>query len=89
MVQSSTPYHPTPTLLQSMGKPTKTKPLLSVYIVCIHTHSFRIQTSNQSFKRWENATLGDKAEATKLQIIEFLCFDLFRMVELLSDSLFY
>ena len=77
---------PPPTLWQSLGNPSKKKPGCRYKEVCIHTHSFLIQTPNQSLKRWENATTGHNDEATNLQNIEFRYFEFLRLLERLSDT---
>ena len=80
------PPPPPPAPSSPWANPPKKSPGCRYIQVCIHTHSFLIQTPNQSLKRWENATSGHKAKATNLQKTEFLCFEFLRLVELLSDT---
>ena len=86
MVHSTNPIPPPPPPAVHGQTHQKKNPGCRYIQVCIHTHSFPIQTPNQSLKRWENATSGHKAKATNLQNTEFLCFEFLRLVELLSDT---
>ena len=56
------------------ANPPKKKPSLPVYIG-MYTQIFLIQTRNQSYKRWENATWGHKAQATNVQNTILQCFE--------------
>ena len=85
MVHSPNPIPPPPPGRPWANPPKKKNRGCRYTQVCIHTHSFLIQTPNQSLKRWENATSGHKAKATNFQITEFLCFEFLRLVELLRD----
>ena len=55
----------------------------------VHTHSFLIQTPNESLRQWDKATSGHKAEATAFLKTELLYFEFLGLVELLSDTVLF
>ena len=81
------PAHDTPSNPGSAwANPLKKKTQPAGLYKYVHTKFFLIQTRNQSYKRWENATLGHKAQATNVQNTTLQCFEFLYLVELLSDT---
>ena len=70
------PAHDTPSTPGSAwANPPKKKTQPAGLYKYVHTNNFLVQTRNQSYKRWENATWGHKAQATNVQNTILQCFE--------------
>ena len=81
------PAHDTPSNPGSAwANPPKKKTQPAGLYKYVHTKKILIQPRNQSYKRWENGTLGHKAQATNVQNTTLQRFEFLYLVELLSDT---